>query len=384
MFKKALFIVFTCIFIAGMALSACSTQSKIESDTLLDPSPTALPEANEEGQESQAEGGMIRVIDALGRTIELARLPQRIVIPGKANWMPGHVLYMFPEAAERVLAMESRKGSASDFLPLIDPSFNEKPYLEKDAAAEQIAPLNPDAIVMKSYLAETLGEPLELLQFPVIYVDLETPEQFFRDLATLGQLLGNEARAQEIEAYYQVRIDRIEQGVSGADRPRVLVLQHSSSGEEVAFEIPPAAWMQTIQVEMAGGTPVWMEASQGGGWTVVNLEQIAAWNPDIIFVIAFRADPDALVEELKADPKWQALQAVQNEKLYGFPLDIYGWDLPDPRWILGLTWAATKIHPDRFADVDMMQEVYDFFSQMYGMDQAAVDEHILPVLKGDL
>jgi iron complex transport system substrate-binding protein len=291
---------------------------------------------------------------------------------------------MFPEAAERVYAMEERKGSVSDFLPLIDPAFNMKPHLEFGAAAEQIVPLKPDAIVMKSYMAETLGEPLELLEFPVIYVELETPEQFFHDLATIGQLLGNEERVREIEEYYQVRIDRVQQGVTEADRPRVLVIQHSSQGEEIAFEVPPASWMQTIQVEMAGGTPVWTEASQGGGWTVVSLEQIAAWNPDIIFVIAFRGDPDALVEELKADPKWQALQAVQSEKLLAFPLDHYGWDLPDPRWILGLTWVATKIHPERFADVDMMQEMYDFFNQMYGMDQTAVEEHILPVLKGDL
>jgi iron complex transport system substrate-binding protein len=384
MFKKALFFVFTCILIAGMALSACSTQDRTEVDASLKPSPTVLPSTEEGSQESQAEEGMIQVTDALGRTIEFSQPPQRIVIPGKADWMPGHVLYMFPEAAERVVAMEARRGAPSNFLPLLDPSFNEKPHLEKDAAAEQIVPLNPDVIVMKSYLAETLGEPLELLQLPVIYVDLETPEQFFHDLATLGQLLGNEARAREIEAYYQARIDRIEQEVSGADRPGVLVIQHSTSGEEVAFEVPPAEWMQTIQVEMAGGTPVWTEASQGGGWTVVSLEQIAAWDPDIIFVIAFQGDPDALVEELKADPTWQALNAVQNEKLYGFPLDLYGWDLPDPRWILGLTWAATKIHPDSFADIDMMQEVYDFFSQMYGMDRAAVDEYILPVLKGDL
>ena len=162
------------------------------------------------------------------------------------------------------------------------------------------------------------------------------------------------------------------------------MIQHSSQGEEIAFEVPPATWMQTIQVEMAGGTPIWKEASQGGGWTVVSLEQIAAWNPDIIFVITFRGDPDALVEELKTDPKWQALQAVQDEKLYAFPLDHYGWDLPDPRWILGLSWVATKIHPERFADVDMMHEMYDFFSQMYGMDRTAVEKHILPVLKGDL
>lgn len=364
MSKKFMLVVFTVLIIA---ISACGLQTE-----------------NEEGvQDSQGLEG-IQVTDALGREIVLPDLPQRIVVPGKGTWMPGHVFYMFPEASERVLAMEERKGSVSDFLPLIDPSFDMKPHLEYGAAAEQIAPLNPDAIVMKSYMAETLGEPLELLEFPVIYVDLETPEQFFHDLATIGQLLGNEERVAEIEEYYQARIDRVKQGVNGADRPRVLVLQHSSTGEEVAFEVPPTTYMQTIQVETAGGTPVWSEAAQSGGWTVVSLEQIAAWNPDIIFIIAFRGDPDALVEELKADPTWQSLQAVQNESLFAFPLDHYGWDLPDPRWILGLTWVATKIHPERFTEVDMMQEMYEFFDQMYGMDRAAVENHILPVLKGDL
>jgi iron complex transport system substrate-binding protein len=58
--------------------------------------------------------------------------------------------------------------------------------------------------------------------------------------------------------------------------------------------------------------------------------------------------------------------------------------VPDPRWILGVTWMATKIHPDRFADVDIMQEVYEFYGQMYGMDQAAVEQHIVPRLTGDI
>lgn len=366
-----------------ITISACGLQDMDEEQSPVEPSPTVLSYDESGGQASQATEG-VQVTDALGRVVMLPYLPQRIVVPGKGTWMPGHVFYMFPEASERVLAMEARKGSASDFLPLIDSSFNMKPHLEFGASAEQIVPLKPDAIVMKSYMAETLGEPLELLEFPVVYVELETPEQFFRDLATIGQLLGNEARVGEIEDYYQVRIDRVQQGVSGAARPRVLVIQHNSQGEEIAFEIPPATWMQTIQVEMAGGTPVWTEASLGGGWTVVSLEQIAAWNPDIILVITFRGDPEALVEELKSDPKWGALQAVKEEKIYAFPLDHYGWDLPDPRWILGLTWVATKIHPERFADVDMMEEMYDFFNQMYGMDRTAVEKYILPVLKGDL
>jgi hypothetical protein len=46
--------------------------------------------------------------------------------------------------------------------------------LEANAAAEQIAPLKADAVVLKSSMAEKLGTPLEALGLKVVYVDLET------------------------------------------------------------------------------------------------------------------------------------------------------------------------------------------------------------------
>ena len=38
---------------------------------------------------------------------------------------------------------------------------------------------------------------------------------------------------------------------------------------------------------------------------------------------------------------------------------------------------------ERLPDLDLMDEVYEFFGQMYGMEQDAITEHILPALKGD-
>jgi iron complex transport system substrate-binding protein len=336
---------------------------------------------------AESARGPVEVTDTLGRTVEFPELPQRIVVPGKGAWMVGHPLYLFPEASGRVLAMEARRGTVSDFIASIEPGFMDKPHLETDAAPEQIAPLNPDAIVMKSYMQERLGAPLEELGFPVVYVELETPEQFFHDVDTIGQMFGNQARAQEIQSFYQARLDRIQEGLAGlddADKPRVLLVQCQTGGEDQAFTVPPVSWMQTIQVQVAGGIPVWEEAAESGGWQVVNFEQIAAWDPAKIFVVVFQSDPDPVMEQLKSDPAWQGLQAVQDGELYAFPADFYGWDVPDPRWILGMTLAATKIHPDRFADVDVMEEVYEFYGQMYGMDQAAVDEIIVPELKGDI
>ncbi|MCJ7737232.1 MAG: ABC transporter substrate-binding protein [Anaerolineae bacterium] len=256
-----------------------------------------------------------------------------------------------------------------------------------NAAPEQIAPLQPDAILLKRYLAESLGAPLESLGFPAVLIDLETPDQLFNDITTIGQLQGNETRAEEVIEFYDGKLDYIATGLQGLEderKPRVLLIDYSAGGEGIAFDIPSASYLQTIQTEIAGGDAIWKETAEGGGWTTVNFEQIAAWDADKIFVTAFKSDAGAVVDELKADPSWRALRAVQNGEIYGFPSDLNGWDSPNPRWILGTLWLAEKIHPDRFTDLDIEEEIYGFYNAMFGMDQSAVDESMMPELKGSI
>jgi iron complex transport system substrate-binding protein len=240
---------------------------------------------------------------------------------------------------------------------------------------------------MRSMMAEKLGNALEQLNIPVVYVDLETTDQYFRDVSVLGRLLGNDRRAAEIVDFYQSRLSHIVQALEQLpddQKPSVLLVQYSEQGGEVAFDVPPASWLQTVEVEIAGGIPTWKEAAQGGGWTVVNFEQIAAWNPDQIFVVSYSSNSATVVEQLNNDVQWQGLKAVQDGQIYGFPGDIFSWDQPDPRWILGVSWLAGKIHPDQFPEPNMQQQVIDFFSQMYGMSQATVEQEILPRLTGDV
>lgn len=329
----------------------------------------------------------ITITDALGREVTFAAYPQRIAVPGKGAWMVGHPLYLFPEARERVLSMEARRGKVSSFLSVLVPGFDDLPHLETDAGPEQIAPLEPDCIVMKSYMANTLGAALEELGLPTVYVDLETPERYMADIRTIGALFGNAERAEEIVAFYQAKLDMIHsriEDLDDADKPTVLVVQHDPKAEEAAFEVPSADYIQAVETVLAGGKPVWTDDVSGSGWQVVNLEQIAAWDPDVVLVIAFQTDPEPVMEGIKNDPAWQALSAVQNDRIFAYPADYYGWDVPDPRWILGTIWAATKLHPDLFADVNLVAEVEDFYTQMYGMDKESVQEHVVPMLTGDV
>ena len=329
----------------------------------------------------------VEVVDALGRIVRFPELPQRVVAAGKAVRLTVDTLYLFPEARERVVAMEGRSPEMVEFLSLVNPKLAQVQFLERNAGPEQIVAAKPDVVILKSYLADKLGAPLMEMDIPVVYVDLETPEQFFYDLVTLGQLFGNSERAAEVSDFFHQRIAavaQVVQGLSEEQKPKVLILQYSAQGGQIAFSVPPVTWIQTIVTEMAGGRPIWREAAQGGGWNIVGLEQIATWDPDVICLVSYFSDPEAAVETLRGDERWQALKAVQSNHLVAFPTDFltYSWDQPDPRWILGLMWLAKTLHPDRFATLDMGLETYRFFEQLYGLDRAVIEEKIMPILRG--
>jgi iron complex transport system substrate-binding protein len=110
-------------------------------------------------------------------------------------------------------------------------------------------------LYLKNYLAESVGAPIEALGIPVVYIDFETPKQYRRNLAILGKVFGDQARAAEVAAFYQSKMDEIAKTVKGAPKPRVLVLYYDAKDGNVAFNIPPMGWIQTQMAQMAGGEP---------------------------------------------------------------------------------------------------------------------------------
>jgi iron complex transport system substrate-binding protein len=332
-------------------------------------------------------GNAFTLIDALGREVAFEASPQNIALAGKANLLIANALYLFPEALDRVGVLSSQKQGSANFLETIDPKYAEKVKFTMEVGPEQIAAENPDAVVLKSYLVESLGKPIETLGIPVVYVDLETPEQYYRDLKTLGQLFQDEERAEELIQFYQgheKKVTDVLNSIPNEVKPSVLLLYYSDKDGEVAFNVPPMGWIQTIITETAGGNPVWNDANLGNGWTKVSLEQIAAWDADKIFIISYFTPVDEVVKGLKDDPQWEALRASQNGELYAFPGDFLSWDQPDSRWILGLTWLASKIHPEAFTELDVFEITQEFYGTMYRMSSDDFINSVEPILYGDL
>jgi iron complex transport system substrate-binding protein len=332
---------------------------------------------------SPAYADGITVTDALGRAVTLPKVPSRIVLAGKALFMVADAIYVFPEAGKNITALGSTVQGAGDFIPMIDPTFKDKTMLDSNAGPEQIAAVKPDCAILKSSTKATLGDPLEQLGIPVIYVDFETPEQYDRDMKTLGQVFQNPDRASKVLAYFSGKADAVKKVISPLkddQKPKTLILYYSVKEGAVSFNVPPMEWMQTTLVELAGGTPVWKDANPGKGWTKVSLEQVAAWNPDYVFVVAYATPATEAVKTLLEDPQWKELKAVKDGKIYPFATDVYSWDQPDTRWILGLQWVAAKLHPDLFKDWDITKAAQDFYKEIYAMDDASFTKNIAPLL----
>ena len=332
--------------------------------------------------QSQTQQARIEVVDAAGRKVSLAKAPQRIVVVGQGPFMVMHLLYMFPECRDRLVGYEEKFQNTDTFLPLVDLGFSKKVALATNPGVEQIATLHPDLVIMKATSPTQLGQALAVLGIPVVYFGLEDPERFLREVDMAGILFGNRRRAAEIIQFYQTRLDRIRKGseaVTKDGKPRVLTMEYQEKSGKAAVQVPGRSWIQTIQAERVGANPIWLAATQGSeGYTVVNFEQVAAWDPDKIFIIPwYTLDQRKVLASLSADSRWRALRAVKGNEIYLFPSDIFGWDTAEPRWILGMMWLATKVSPSRFAEVDMKEEIYQFFGQMFSMQRSVVDTAIM-------
>ena len=322
------------------------------------------------------------VADSLERTLTFDHMPERIVLAGKAVLSSVNAVYLFPQATKSVVAVGATDQGLGDFYPFIDPAHREKKRYPNNVGPEEIASAKPDLVVLKYYLKGQLGDQLETLGIPVLYLNLESPEKYLSDVRMLGTLFQDDHRAGEIVQYFETRRRLIENATLNVRPPRVLVLSYSERDGDATFNIPPADWIQTEMVETAGGFPVWKRDATGNGWQKVSFEQIAAWRPEFVFLISYRNPSVKVAKSLRASVNWQAIISEQQVQVLPFPADYYSWDQADARWILGLQWIAKTLHPDRIENLDLVQEVRVFYRELYGMGHDIVNKEILPKLAG--
>ncbi|MBU1343920.1 MAG: ABC transporter substrate-binding protein [Proteobacteria bacterium] len=340
------------------------------------------------GFSASAALASVSILDAAGTSLVFEKLPERIVVVGQAPFIPLHMLYLFEETKDRLKGFEVKVKKNDAFLDLVDPGISSKQPLHSNPGPESVAALKPDLVIIKATVETAMARSLKPLGIPVMHVGAETPDMFLKDIENIGHIFGNEKRAGIIIQYYRHKLSLIREKVgtlSIKEKQKVLVLEYSNRGKNLSLNVPAQSWFQTRQALISGGNPVWLDSLNiTDGWQITGFEQIAAWNPDKIFLIVwYQLKGPEVIKRLYQDSKWGRLNALQQNNLYLFPRDIYGWDSATPRWILGALWMAKKTYPQKFDrnELDMKTTVTEFFKLLYGLDELTITRQLMPELE---
>lgn len=202
--------------------------------------------------------------------------------------------------------------------------------------------------------AQTIDEYLETATMPVNMI---------------ATALGTDEAKAELEAWNTYTADMIkmihERTKDLTDEERPLVYWGNTWGENILASYRLGS--RWYEVNLAGGTLVGPEDG-GGNFPEVTKEQLFSWNPDIILVDNHGNYPELVIESMyKEGADWASLKAVQNKNLARIPAGVFFLDKGSTTALITL-WMATVIQPELFSDIDIVEEVQNYYINFYEYD----------------
>lgn len=297
--------------------------------------------------------GAADLVDAAGRRVALPAHADRI-LPAD----PGAEVLVYVLAPDRLAGLARRpllkrpgEATALAWGPASTPA-------EMAATAERVrADLIIDASPVTPARAAFADQVQQLAHIPYVLVD----DSFARMpamLRSLGAALEVPDRADDVGLYAEHAIAELRGQLlirAPNTRPRVYYAL-GYNGLTTALPGSPAG----EAIDEAGAVNVATGLGRDGE-VAVSLQQLLAWNPDIII-----AERRSFFNSVRHSPTWRQLAAVRKSKVYLEPDDPFGWiDEPDGvNRLIGLYWLSNLFYPDAEQE-DLRGMTCNFYDKFY-------------------
>jgi iron complex transport system substrate-binding protein len=316
-----------------------------------------------------AQPAAARVTDATGRDIRVPAHVDRVYAAGP----PASVL-VFAVAPDKLIGWtRALRPDEAAYLPERYAKLPETGRLTGrggTANLEVVLASRPDLIVDAGSTAPTYVSLAERVQaqtgIPYALLDGHL-NAVPGALRTLGRMLGDESSAERLASYFERELNDIRRRVSSvpvASRPRV----YYGRGPE-GLQTGGRRSINVEALDFLGARNVAAEVP--AGLITVPIEQVLLWDPQVILT----SDAE-FWSAVWRDPRWRAVAAVSERRVYLSPHLPFGWfDFPPgANRLLGLWWAGSKLYPDAFR-VDLRAKVREFFGLFYHRvpSQAQID-----------
>jgi iron complex transport system substrate-binding protein len=196
--------------------------------------------------------------------------------------------------------------------------------------------------------------------------------QYAAEITFIGELLGVQGRAQELNSFYEAAMAYVNSKVSqvkSADRVTIYYAEGSDG-----LNTDPQGSMHTMLVDFCGGVNVADVALLPGyGMASTSMEAIYDWDPQM--VIIGRGSQAALYDTIMSSSLWNQLDAVKKGNVVIRPDNPFSWfdGPPGPGQILGMYWMVNSLYPELTTDLDLNAQVKTFYSQFYHYELTTED-----------
>ncbi len=305
------------------------------------------------------------IVDSGGKTVKIPESIEKIIITcyGGAT----HELTVLG-ARDRIIAQPDMK--RFPILVKMFPEFSNSPQVGSfdNVNIEEILKLEPD-VVIGSVAAEKGNKSIEEAGIQVVQVltGRGNIEALKDEFLMIGNLIHEEARASELVAYWDEKINMVKERVSKIPEDQKIRVYymlgstlHTNGGGN---------WGQSL-ITAAGGINV---AEEIGTVRDIEIEQLIKWNPQAM-ILSENEGKFIPIQEVLDNPQLKDIDAVKNKKLYLAPIGAFWWDRPSPESVLGIMWLAKSLYPELFADVDLHHETKYFYETYY--EHPVSDEEI--------
>ena len=354
----------------GGAALASDTEEEAVTEAITEAATEAVAETAGEA----AEGTHV-VVDHNGNEVEVPNNAQRIVV---CDIYPlPSVLTVFFDSAEKIVGMAppSMTAAQNGLLGQLYPEVldAETGFIEgSELNMEELLKLEPD-VVFYSASQPAQGEQLANAGLAAVAVSVNKwqyncIETLNNWIALLGEIFPENEKTQIVEDYSNKVYDMVQERVANIpdeERERAFVLfQYNdttllTSGKQFFGQW----WADAI-----GAVNVAEELEKDNS-VAVNMEQIYAWNPSLIFITNFNTyGPEDLYNNTVEGYDWSPIDAIVNQRVYKMPLGMYRSYTPGADTPVTLLWMAKTAYPDLFEDIDIIEEAKTYYNEVFGID----------------
>jgi iron complex transport system substrate-binding protein len=300
------------------------------------------------------------IVDDAGRRVRVPARATRVFASG-----PPASILVFAVAPDALLGWTTPFRAAER--PYVAPKYADLPALGRltgrgnTANVEVVIGAKPDVIVDYGAIGDTYASLADRVQQQtgVPYVLLDGAfDRIPASLRLVGALTGEDARGEALARYARDTVDDVTARVASVPASRRPRLYYARGPRGLDTGLAGSITMEVI--DRLGASNV--AASMGrGGLVQVSLEQVLAWNPEVVVT----TDP-TFFASVRRDPLWRPVAAVASGRVHLAPAEPFGWiDFPPSiNRLVGLRWLGRLLYPDAFPE-PLSPVIREFYTRCY-------------------